>query len=221
MESLHVNEFNHDNWATDYDEDVSDENNPIRAGYSKLLDWVILCAEIDNQKEILELGSGSGNLTKRIQKCKRLLCVDISTKMEVLSVPKTTHLQRREFRQSDILKLFEEDIGSFDVVVSTYTIHHLLEAEKNQLFSNILRVLNAGGAAVFGDLMFENESTKNDIIRKFRKSEYKDIADDIEAEFFWDIERSIKELESLGFNTKVKRFSELSFGITARKAEEK
>ncbi len=221
MESRHVDAFNHDNLATDYDEDVADENNPIRAGYSKLLDWVILSADIDNQKEILELGSGSGNLTKRIQQCKRILCVDISTEMEVLSVPKTTHLQRREFKKSDILNLFEEDIGSFDAAVSTYTIHHLLEAEKNQLFRNIRRVLNDGGVAVFGDLMFENESAKNDIIRHYKNSEYKDVADDIEAEFFWDIENSIKKLESLGFDTKVQRFSELSFGIAAKKAEEK
>jgi len=220
MKSIHSDTFNHDNWAADYDEHVANERHPIRSGYSELLDWVILQAAIDSRKEVLELGSGSGNLSKRIKQCKRILCVDVSAEMETLSAPKTEHLDTRTFIKSDILEIFERDIGSFDVVVSSYTIHHLTDKEKKQLFSHIWQVLRSGGIAVFGDLMFENESAKNSILQSFRSSAYKDVADDIEAEFFWDIERAIRHLQSLGFDTEIKKFSRLSFGITARKAAE-
>ena len=88
MKTLHADEFNHDPWASDYDRDVLDESNPIRAGYEAVLSWVIDEADIGSQKAVLEIGSGSGNLTGRIRECKSLLCVDISVEMEALALPK-------------------------------------------------------------------------------------------------------------------------------------
>ena len=45
MRSKHVNKFNHDEDALSYDQDVSNEAHPIRAGHSELLDWV--AAEVE------------------------------------------------------------------------------------------------------------------------------------------------------------------------------
>jgi len=218
MRSIHVDEFNHDEWASDYDRDVSDESHPIRAGYGALLDWVIHKADIGKEHEVLELGSGSGNLTEKIPDCARILCVDISGEMEALAGPKTLHLKNRDFKKSDILQVFEQEIGSFDTVISTYTIHHLVEEEKKRLFKEIWRVLKAGGTAVLGDLMFENESTKEQILQQFMDSGHSDVVQDIGDEYFWDIEVATNELNATGFTTEVKRFSDLSFGITAVKS---
>ncbi len=217
MRSLHVNDFNHDEWASEYDKDVLDENHPIRAGYRKLLTWVIQNAEINDRKRVLELGSGSGNLTERIKECKGIVCVDISTEMEELAVLKTKHLKNRVFFENDILAIFEEDIGFFDTVISTYTIHHLLDVEKKQLFGNIYRSLNDYGLAVFGDLMFENDEKKRAILEAYENSGNEAIVKDIEEEFFWNIDKSIEELQALGFLTEVEKFSELSYGIKAMK----
>lgn len=217
MKSVYIDEFNHDQWAADYDKDVINENNPIRTGYKELLNWVILNAGIGIQSEVLELGSGTGNLTKYIKTCKRIICVDISEEMEILALPKIQHLKCRLFRKSDILEIFEENIGVFDTVISTYTIHHLLEKEKKKLFQEVWKVLRKGGIAVFGDLMFENNLMKNEIIQHFNKIGHKGIAKDIEDEFYWDIETAIRELEEIGFKTEVKKISKLSFGIIAKK----
>lgn len=217
VRSFHVKKFNHDEWASEYDQDVLDENHPIRAGYSKLLTWIIQNAEINNRKEVLELGSGSGNLTGRIKECKRIVCVDISTEMEELAVPKTKHLKERVFFENDILAIFEQDIGVFDTVISTYTIHHLLDIEKKQLFAHIYRVLSDDGLVVFGDLMFENDKRKRAIIEAYENSGNEDIVKDIEEEYFWNIDKSIEELRTLGFITEVERFSDLSYGIKAMK----
>lgn len=217
MRSRHVDDFNHDEWAAGYDGDVSDEGDPIRTGYRDLLDWVIRKADIHHDKEVLELGSGTGNLTCLIRECKRILCVDISEKMEALAAPKTTHLKNREFRKSDILQIFDEPLGSFDAVISTYTIHHLLDKEKAQFFKEIWKILREGGTAVFGDLMFENETEKLKILQHCRASGREELASDIEEEFFWNMDTAITELQAIGFSTHVKRFSELSFGISAAK----
>lgn len=40
IRSEHADVYNHNPWAADYDDDVRDEQNPIRAGYDACLTWV-------------------------------------------------------------------------------------------------------------------------------------------------------------------------------------
>ena len=76
------NFYNHDNLARNYDRQVQRTDDPIREGYEQVLDWVVAEANIDADTDVLELGSGTGNLTQRIASCASLVCVDISTEME-------------------------------------------------------------------------------------------------------------------------------------------
>ena len=92
MRSKHVDEYNHDEDANGYDADVAEEGDPIREGYAAVLDWVIQAAEIGPDSRVLELGSGTGNLTARIPACGELVCVDISQRMEEIARPKLAHL---------------------------------------------------------------------------------------------------------------------------------
>lgn len=217
MKSRNVDEFNHDPWASGYDANVLDEGNPIRTGYKSLLDWVIRQSGITSEKEILELGSGTGNLTRLVPACRRILCVDVSEEMEKLAVSKVSHLKSREFIKSDVLRIFVDQIGTFDIVMSTYTIHHLTEFEKEKLFLEIWKVLKPGGKAVFGDLMFENDISKSKVLEELSSEGFRDIYEEVEDEFFWNIESSIASLASIGFRTRVDSFSKLSFGIVATK----
>ena len=88
MRSKHVDEYNHDEDADGYDADVAEEGDPIREGYKAVLDWVIQAADIHPGSRVLELGSGTGNLTARIPACAELVCVDISGRMEEIARPK-------------------------------------------------------------------------------------------------------------------------------------
>ena len=78
MRSAFVDVFNHDEDAIEYDLDVQDETRPLRSGYSAVLDWVIESANIQVNNLVLDLGSGTGNLSSRINVCRQLVCVDIS-----------------------------------------------------------------------------------------------------------------------------------------------
>ncbi len=64
MRSRFADTFNHDADAPGYDKDVSNEVDPIRAGYTALLDWTARSARIDQRHDVLELGAGTGNLTR-------------------------------------------------------------------------------------------------------------------------------------------------------------
>jgi len=217
MRSKHVDDYNHDEDAAGYDADVAQEDDPIRAGYDALLDWVIEAAEIRLDARVLELGSGTRNLTARIPVCGELVCVDISQRMEEVARPKLAHLTQRSFIEEDILQVFERPLGEFDCVISTYAIHHLMRDEKRLLFEQVWAHLVPNGRAAFGDLMLEDAAQGAVKAAHYRAAGQDDVAESIEEEFFWLLDECVADLEEIGFSVTVKRFSDLSFGVLVEK----
>jgi putative AdoMet-dependent methyltransferase len=216
--SANADIFNHDPDAATYDEEVGNEDDPIRAGYRDVLRWVIEQAHITPTSRVLELGSGTGNLSALIGKCGELVCVDVSEKMEALAKPKVRHLANRRFIKADILEVFTQELGAFDAVISTYAVHHLTEQEKHQLFALLFDRLLPGGCAVFGDLMVENSSAKDEKIRQYLAKGDAATAQAIREEFFWSLDAARGDLNRLGFEVRAERLSDLSHGVIARKA---
>ena len=208
--------YNHDPWAENYDQDVQNEIHPIRAGYDETLSWVIEHARISATDTVLDLGVGTGNLSARIAACANLTCVDLSTKMVEQARPKLAHLANVQFVQDDVLTYMAGDAPAFDAIISTYTIHHLTEAEKQRFLGDVVAHLKPGGSCVFGDLMSADQAQEAKLIEHFRASETPDVAEDIDEEFFWYVDSAVERLSALGLDVDVKRFSTLSWGIVGR-----
>jgi ubiquinone/menaquinone biosynthesis C-methylase UbiE len=217
LRSKYADEYNHDDDAHGYDADVQNEADPIRTGYEEVLDWVIKMAEITSNDSVLDLGSGTANLSLKIQSCSYLCCVDVSEKMTELAKPKLVHLSNVEFVQADVMEYFDQHNEKFDVVVSTYTIHHLVEDEKQVFFKQVWDHLKPGGRAVFGDLMTENTQVESELISKYRADGNHNVAGAMEEEFFWFVDSAVAGMKELGFDPEAKRFSDLSWGIVAKK----
>jgi len=217
MRSEFVDKFNHDEDAPSYDQDVLNEAHPIRAGYSELLDSVAAQVQVHTPCRVLELGSGTGNLSIRLNQVKELTCVDISTEMQRIARQKLPSSAHITYEEADILAFFDKLEKKFDAVVSTYTIHHLTEAEKQQLFEKIESSLDPGGLAIFGDLMFENQNKRDAYLEQCRRFGQSELAEDIEDEFFWDVELALKGMQALGLDVETRQFSALSWAIVARK----
>ena len=137
MRSRHVDEFNHDPWADDYDRNVRNEADPIRAGYADTLAWTVAQAAIGPDDVVVDLGAGTGNTSALIPTARRVVCVDISEKMTSLARPKLRHLPQVDYVIADLLEYYATDPVPCDAVVSTYAIHHLTAAEKETLFAGI------------------------------------------------------------------------------------
>ena len=67
---------------------------------------------------MLELGSGTGNLSELIASCGELVSVDVSENMEAIAKRKVLHLTNRRFIKADILEVFTQELGEFDAVAS-------------------------------------------------------------------------------------------------------
>jgi tRNA (cmo5U34)-methyltransferase len=101
---------------------------------------------------ILELGCGTGNLSALVLRHfpnARFTAVDISG--ECISECKARlNDPSIEFIQEDFSKLtFPE--GSFDLVVSSISIHHLADFAKKRLFQHVHGWLASGGFLTFSD----------------------------------------------------------------------
>ena len=221
--SRHVDRFNHDEDASDYDDDVQRESDPIRAGYDELLDWVAAQVQDLQKGPILELGSGTGNLTLRLPERTQLVCVDISREMtRRLRDKLRDHRPAPHIEIADVLAYVRSaPEASYRAAVSTYTLHHLEEDEKDLLYGELRRILMPGGIFVVGDLMFENAEARRRRVELERQRGNLELADDIEDEFFWEIDRSLDGLRSVGFEVSPPvEFSDLSWGLAAHLAED-
>lgn len=219
MRSQGYADFNHDPWAGEYDRDVSDESDPIRHGYRELLEWVAAqCAQQEDgsqAREIVELGSGTGNLTSRLPKEARIICVDVSTHMLDRARVKLGNSESVSYICEDILTFAHGDFPIVDTIVSTYTLHHLTPTERARAFGAMSARLKPGGKFIIGDLMFKNDADRRDAIMDLRQVGRADVVQDIEDEYFWTLEEDLPVLESLGFNVNVKQISALSWAFVA------
>jgi len=117
----------------------------------------------------------------------------------------------------DILSYVTEVLRSCDVIVSTYALHHLTKDEKRYALNAMTLALQPGGHLVIGDLMFEDQTSREALLTHFVKSGRKGVAQDIEEEFFWDLAVDRLALDEAGFSIEIKRFSDLSWAFAAQK----
>ncbi len=105
-------------------------------------------------KNILELGCGTGYLTKLLHeeyKDAKITAVDAAGEM----------LKTTEFRLKDVnLTLIESTFeklnlkeNSYDLIISSLAIHHLVDSDKQKLFKEIHRWLKPGGLFVLADVV--------------------------------------------------------------------
>ncbi len=219
MRSKDVDKFNHDPWADEYDADVQDDSDPIRAGYAELLDWVAQQCSHKPNATIVELGSGTGNLTVLLPETSQVTCVDTSTRM--LEIAKNKLVGREiNFARDDILSYVTEKLSPCDLIVSTYAMHHLDGSEKKIALSAMHERLNPGGRIVMGDLMFENPTGKQDVIQKLESQGHGRIKADIEEEYFWILSEDVKTNSDSNGIISFHRVSLLSWGALIQKESE-
>lgn len=184
---LDKNGFN--NWAEDYDSSVAltdeAESYPF-AGYNNVLNSVYKIVSAKTNGRILDIGFGTGTLTKRL--CDngfRVTGIDFSEKMIEIAESK----MKAKFLCYDFTKGFPKELGgeTFDYCISTYAIHHMTDEQKIGFIREALYHINDGGAFVIGDVAFdtqaEREACKVASGDGWDDEEFYTVADTLRAEF--------------------------------------
>ena len=166
-----------DLWSNNYDTqvEISDEENVYPfAGYKKVLSTVYEKVRKQNPKNILDIGFGTGILAKKLyDDGYNIYGIDFSNEMLKKAKQKMPSAELLQFDFTDGLpKEFEQK--QFDVILSTYAIHHIDDEAKKLYILKLLKSLNPKGILIFGDVAFETEED----MEAARKKDYEEWDDE-------------------------------------------
>ena len=109
----------------------------------------------DSAIDVLDLGAGTGLFSGKVVEkypLGRFVLYDIAGKMlDVARERFSKDPDRFSYVVGDYRNL--RDVGSFDLVISSLSIHHLDDKEKMELFGSIYEVLRGGGVFINIDLI--------------------------------------------------------------------
>ncbi len=147
-------------WAPTYDRDVRDESGFPFSGYTQVLERVISLARIEAGTQILELGAGTGNLTRKLVDAGAVVwALDFSSDMLAIATEKVPEAQ---FGQADLQAEYPPPFQrKYDRIVSTYTFHELPLTTKLELLRRLAdSYLAPGGVIVIGDIGFADAAAR-------------------------------------------------------------
>lgn len=156
-----LNQNGFDLWADGYDKSVglSEEAQTYPfSGYKNLLNEIYNRVLSRSEKEVLDIGFGTGTLTCRLyeQGC-RIYGQDFSEKMIGLAQKK---MPEARLYQGDFSKGLTEELRNqrYDAIIATYSLHHLTDAEKVHFLKELLPLLKEGGHIYIGDVAFQTRA---------------------------------------------------------------
>ena len=134
------------------------------AAFGQVLDQLIDQSDPKPTDACVDLGAGTGFVTTALAPLvSSVLAVDISTSMSASLAERAAHdgLRNVSTEVSD-LREFQLEPASVDLVVSSYALHHLRDAEKRVLVARAARWLRPGGRLVVADMMFGRGGSQRD-----------------------------------------------------------
>lgn len=146
-----------DLWAEHYDADVaqSDASGTYPfAGYRAVLQTIYRRVREHPAARVLDIGFGTGTLTARLYRDGYTVTgVDFSARMIERAREK---MPDAALFQYDFTRGLPDELAgeTFDVIVSTYAVHHLTDDEKYRFFALLMERLAPGGEILIGDVAF-------------------------------------------------------------------
>jgi putative AdoMet-dependent methyltransferase len=171
-------------WAENYDDSTRHSEVFPFAGRDQVLNRVVSLAEARSSMQVLDLGTGTGDLAARFA---HLNCavwgLDFSASMLAVARRK---VPEASFVQADLRSHLPLELPRrFDRIVSTYVLHEFTLSEKVNLLYTLLHAhVSDGGRIVIGDVAFLSAEDREAAHRKWT-----DLWD--EHEHYWAADETI------------------------------
>jgi len=179
-----------DAWAAGYDADTAAASGFPFAAYPQVLAAVVTFAKPRPDHTILDLGCGTGNLTRFFadRRCQ-VWGTDFSSAMLAIACRK---LPQVTFLQTDIRAPWPGDLPAcFDHIVSAFAFHHFDQPEKLRILTGLaVNHLSPGGSITIADIAF-SASADQDTVRLA-------LADDWEQEYYWIADQDLPVIHRAG-----------------------
>lgn len=146
-----------DLWAAHYEASVLESDRKDQypfAGYQALLSQVADLIHRQGGIRLLDLGLGTGLMAKFLyDQGYQVTGVDFSKEMLALA---RERMPQAQLIQHDLTRGLPNTLAdrSFDVILSTYALHHLKDLDKVNLIQDLIPLLDEGGEIIIGDIAF-------------------------------------------------------------------
>ncbi|KKI90340.1 SAM-dependent methyltransferase [Bacillus sp. SA1-12] len=202
-----------DEWSTTYDHTVTGneiEYREVFKNYDHILERV---AELSHG-HVLEFGSGTGNLTKKL----------LTLGYEVTAIEPSQAMRKiANEKLNGKVKIVDGDFLNFpkpeyvDSIVSTYAFHHLTNEEKTKAIDTFGRLLKSGGKLVFADTIFTTNDDHKKAIKEAKTEKFFTLAEDLQREYYTTIPFLQQILEINDFQVSFHRCNRFVWIIEALK----
>lgn len=206
--NLKYKDWDFDSWAETYDKSVQ-ENDWIHENYLKNLN--LLVQEINHiatyrRISLLDVGAGTGNLIRLLMANPNIefLAIEPSKEMRAKFQMKCPNVEIINGCLPDLPVL---DI-KFDVIVSSYVIHHVEHEKSLTMIKNFKRLLNPNGMILIIDIMFESKTSFDLEINRLKQQGLEDRVEEMLDEYFYFVDEFTRDLNSGGFTSIVKKLSQ-------------
>ena len=189
-----------DRWSAYYDKSVNRDVFPF-IGYKDVLVTSLRLADLDAGHRILDLGVGTGNLSRfLIEITDQVWGADFSEEMlkRAEAVLPQSHLIQVDLRSNDWPGAMQ---GPFDRILSAYTFHEFTDAYIAALLLRLAREsLTADGLIVIGDISYQTKS-------QFEEAHQALLGFWDEDEYYWCAEKMLPQLEETGLKVDYEQVS--------------
>ena len=138
--------------------------------YNEMINCMVSIIPFNNSEEfkLLDLGSGTGNITKAVKQKyphSKISCIDIAENMIQMAQIKLQNYTDIEYYTGDFSEFeFEE---KYDVIVSSLALHHIkTDDDKKGFYNKIFSALKVGGVFLNSDVVLGSNENLNQIYRE-------------------------------------------------------
>ena len=164
-----LDKFGFDLWAEDYDKTVeiseSEDEYPF-AGYKSVLAYIYDAVRKMKAKKVLDIGFGTAILSKKLyDDGLEIHGQDFSKNMLDIALQK---MPKAKLYEGDFAKALDKNIlnEKYDAILATYSIHHIIDAEKKDFLMTLISLLNDDGKIFIGDVSFLDKKSLESCIEK-------------------------------------------------------
>ena len=176
----------------------------------------------DNFLNVLDLGAGTGLLTKEIFEIypnAHFTLIDISADMLNKAKERFKGINNVEFIEENYLTNIPG--GKYDLICSALSIHHLNEQEKEKLYKDIYKLLEGKGCFLNLDLFNSESEIIEDLFKKWwlnyidknlKTNEKENLFESWKLDKENTIQDTFKLLTKIGFNNVECTYKFMKFG---------
>ncbi len=185
--------WNFDNMAENYVNRYLKED----MGYLRAIKKVQnMLANMPLNKSFLDAGGGTCNLWSNLKSRYRLTVIDKSLQMILTAKEKVPWAK---YVLGDITVDDMEKFGKFDIVVSTFTLHHITYEKHRKVIENLIDLCEIDGRVLLVDRSFKNQEDRLKKEESLVRGGNFDLLKIFRSEYYLLVDETVRYINFLGY----------------------